>query len=50
MSTNHLNRDALVVGICQYGDLPMSKEPETLAKPAKQLAHLLETQGGFKVR
>jgi WD40 repeat protein/tetratricopeptide (TPR) repeat protein len=49
MSTNHLNRDALVVGICQYGDLPMSDQLTTLAKQAEQLAQLLETQGGFKV-
>ncbi|OQW91083.1 MAG: hypothetical protein BWK78_05550 [Thiotrichaceae bacterium IS1] len=49
MTTNPLNRDALVVGICQYGDLPMSKQLDTLAKQAEQLAQLLETQGGFKV-
>ncbi|OQW91731.1 MAG: hypothetical protein BWK78_03730 [Thiotrichaceae bacterium IS1] len=49
MSTNPLNRDALVVGICQYGDLPMSAQLDTLAKQAEQLAQLLETQGGFKV-
>ncbi len=45
MSTNHLlNRDALVIGICQYDDLPMSAQLETLAKQAEQLAQLLETQ------
>lgn len=49
MTTNHLNRDAVVVGICQYGDLPMSAQLDTLAKQTEQLAQLLETQGGFKV-
>lgn len=50
MTTNNLNRDALIVGICQYGDLPMSAQLDTLAKQAEQFAQLLETQGGFKVR
>jgi len=49
MSTNSLNRDALVVGICQYDDLPMSTQLITLAQQAEQFAQLLETQGGFKV-
>jgi len=49
MSTNHLNRDALIIGICQYDELPMSAQLDTLAKQAEQLAQLLETQGGFKV-
>lgn len=47
--THSLNRDALIVGICQYDDLPMSAELENLAKQAEQLAQLLENQGGFKV-
>lgn len=52
MTTNNLNRDALVVGICQYSDsnLPMSEKLETLVQSAEKLAQLLETQGGFKVR
>jgi len=49
MSTNPLNRDALVVGICQYDDLPMSQQLHTLAEQAEAMAKLLETQGGFKV-
>ncbi|OQW91084.1 MAG: hypothetical protein BWK78_05555 [Thiotrichaceae bacterium IS1] len=49
MSTNHSNRDALIIGICQYDDLPMSPQLDLLAKQAEQLAKLLETQGGFKV-
>jgi len=49
MSINILNRDALVIGICQYDDLPMSEQLTTLAEQAEQLAQLLETQGGFKV-
>ncbi len=49
MSTNHLNRDALVIGICQYDDLPMSAQLDTLAKQAEQFAQILETQGGFKL-
>lgn len=49
MSTNNSNRDALVVGICQYDDLLMSDQLTTLAKQAEQLAQLLENQGGFKV-
>ncbi len=49
MPINHLNRDALVVGICQYDDLPMSQQLDSLAEPAEALAKLLETQGGFKV-
>jgi len=49
MPINHLNRDALVVGICQYDDLPMSQQLHSLAEQAEALAKLLETQGGFKV-
>jgi formylglycine-generating enzyme required for sulfatase activity len=45
-----LNRDALVVGICQYDSLRISKELTNLSEQAEQLAQLLETQGGFKVK
>ncbi len=45
-----LNRDALVVGICQYDSLTMSEELKTLAKQAEQLAQLLETKGDFKIK
>jgi WD40 repeat protein len=50
MPINLLNRDALVVGICQYDDLLMSPQLDTLAEQAEQLAQLLEQQGGFKVK
>jgi hypothetical protein len=49
MNLNHLNRDALVVGICQYDDLHMSQQLDSLTEQAEALAKLLETQGGFKV-
>jgi len=48
---NNLNRDALVVGICQYDDPSLNLEQlETLVNQAERLAHLLETKGGFKVK
>ncbi|OQW90544.1 MAG: hypothetical protein BWK79_19605 [Beggiatoa sp. IS2] len=50
MSTNSLNRDALVVSICLYDDLPMSEQLDNLGQQTEQLAQLLKTQGGFKVK
>ncbi len=50
MSTD-LNRDALVVGICQYDDPSLNSEQlKALAMQAEQLAQLLETKGDFKVK
>jgi hypothetical protein len=43
-------RDALVVGITQYADLPMALEITILAEGAEKIAQLLETKGGFRLR
>lgn len=59
MLTHNLNRDALVVGICNYAylndhqdgstDLNKVKKLIALAEQARKLADLLEIQGSFKV-
>jgi WD40 repeat protein/pyruvate/2-oxoglutarate dehydrogenase complex dihydrolipoamide acyltransferase (E2) component len=46
---NQPNRDALVIAIGKYTDLEPHKLPE-LVNEAENLAQLLETQGGFRVR
>ncbi|MEK8021649.1 MAG: caspase family protein [Candidatus Parabeggiatoa sp.] len=42
-------RDALIIAITQYSDLPMPPEMRQLADGAEQIAQRLETQGGFRV-
>jgi hypothetical protein len=43
-------RDALIVCITQYTDLPMPPEIAALAKGAEEMAKTLETKGGFRVK
>ena len=42
-------RDALIIAITQYSDLPMPPEMTQLSAGAEQIAQRLETQGGFRV-
>jgi hypothetical protein len=49
MSIDNLNRDALVVGICQYDTLRMSEELTKLSDQAEQLAQLLAKNCNFRI-
>jgi hypothetical protein len=46
---NKPTRDALIIGISQYGDLPMPPEITRLVEGAEEIAQLLEKQGGFRI-
>jgi hypothetical protein len=43
-------RDALIICITQYADLKMSAEMTALAQHAEEIAKVLETKGGFRVK
>jgi len=49
MSTPSPIRDALVVGICNYDELPLSRELNALVKKANELVILLNKQGNFRI-
>ncbi|MDM8559668.1 caspase family protein [Candidatus Parabeggiatoa sp. HSG14] len=46
---NKPTRDALIIGISQYADLPMPPEITRLVEGAEKIAQRLEKQGGFRI-